>query len=55
MNLTARQKEIITIVQEREPISADMIAAQLDLSKSTLRSDLAVLTMIGLYLFWVEF
>lgn len=48
MNLTARQKEIITIVQEREPISADMIAAQLDLSKSTLRSDLAVLTMIGI-------
>lgn len=47
MNLTARQKEIITIVQENEPISADLIAAQLDLSKSTLRSDLAVLTMIG--------
>lgn len=48
MNLTDRQKTIVSIVKEYEPISADAIAEQLDLSKSTLRSDLAVLTMIGI-------
>lgn len=47
MNFTERQKEIINIVKENEPISADMIANTLELSKSTLRSDLAVLSMIG--------
>lgn len=47
MELSARQKLIIDIVKNHEPISGDNIAAKLDLSKSTLRSDLAVLTMIG--------
>lgn len=47
MELSERQKKIIKIVKEKEPISGDNIAAELDLSKSTLRSDLAVLTMIG--------
>lgn len=47
MELSERQKKIIEIVKEFEPISGDNIAANLDLSKSTLRSDLAVLTMIG--------
>lgn len=47
MELSDRQKKMIEIVKENEPISADNIAASLDLSKSTLRSDLAVLTMIG--------
>lgn len=48
MELSERQKQIIEIVKNNEPISADNIAAELDLSKSTLRSDLAVLTMIGI-------
>lgn len=48
MELSNRQKKIIEIVQNNEPISGDNIASQLDLSKSTLRSDLAVLTMIGI-------
>lgn len=48
MDLTERQKHIINIVKENEPISADMIASHLELSKSTLRSDLAVLSMIGI-------
>lgn len=48
MELSERQKKIIDIVKENEPISGDNIAAKLDLSKSTLRSDLAVLTMIGI-------
>lgn len=47
MKLTDRQKEIIQIVKKNEPISADKIADRLGLSKSTLRSDLASLTMIG--------
>lgn len=48
MELSERQKQIIRIVQANEPVSGDNIAAELDLSKSTLRSDLAVLTMIGI-------
>lgn len=48
MELSERQKEIIEIVKQQEPISGDNIAEALSLSKSTLRSDLAVLTMIGI-------
>jgi len=48
MELSERQKEIIEIVKQQEPISGDNIAEALGLSKSTLRSDLAVLTMIGI-------
>ena len=48
MELSERQKEIIEIVKQQEPISGDNIAEALALSKSTLRSDLAVLTMIGI-------
>lgn len=47
MNFTQRQEEIIKIVKENEPISGDLIAKELGLAKSTLRSDLAVLTMTG--------
>lgn len=48
MELTTRQKKIIQIVKTDEPISADNIAKQLSLSKPTLRSDLAILTMTGI-------
>lgn len=48
MELSERQKQIIEIVKDNEPISGDNIASELGLSKSTLRSDLAVLTMIGI-------
>lgn len=47
MNFTQRQEEIIKIVKQNEPISGDLIAKELGLAKSTLRSDLAVLTMTG--------
>lgn len=47
MDFSDRQEEIIHIVKEREPISADNIAQTLGLSKSTIRSDLAVLTVSG--------
>lgn len=48
MELSERQKQIIQIVKDNEPISGDNIASEIGLSKSTLRSDLAVLTMIGI-------
>lgn len=47
MQFTDRQKEIIAIVKDQEPISGEAIAKQFGLSKSTLRSDLALLTMTG--------
>ncbi|MCY3029582.1 helix-turn-helix transcriptional regulator [Aerococcus sp. JJEM-2022a] len=48
MQFTDRQKEIIAIVKDQEPISGEAIAKQFGLSKSTLRSDLALLTMTGI-------
>ena len=47
MELSERQKAIIEIVKANEPISGDKIAESLGLTKPTLRSDLAVLTMTG--------
>ncbi len=47
MELSERQKAIIEIVKANEPISGDRIAESLGLTKPTLRSDLAVLTMTG--------
>jgi len=48
MKLSERQLKIISIVKEHEPISGDNIAKKLQLSRATLRSDLAILTMTGL-------
>lgn len=45
MNLTHRQIEIINIVKEKGPITGDEIATELKISRSTIRSDLALLTM----------
>lgn len=47
MELSERQKAIVEIVKANEPISGDKIAESLGLTKPTLRSDLAVLTMTG--------
>ena len=47
MDFTQRQKQIVEIVKSKEPVSGDVIAEELGLAKSTLRSDLAVLTMTG--------
>ena len=47
MKFSPRQKEIVEIVKHNEPISGDEIAKKLGLTKSTLRSDFAVLTMTG--------
>ncbi len=43
MQLTERQKEITRIVREDGPITGEMIAAKLHVTRSALRGDLAVL------------
>lgn len=48
MNLTDRQIKIVDIVKEAQPISGENIAAELGLSRATIRSDLSILTMTGL-------
>ncbi|MRG86623.1 helix-turn-helix transcriptional regulator [Salinibacillus xinjiangensis] len=47
MELTARQEQIIEIVKENGPITGENIADQLNLTRATLRPDLAILTMAG--------
>lgn len=43
MQLTGRQKEITRIVRENGPITGEMIAERLHVTRSALRGDLAVL------------
>jgi DeoR family transcriptional regulator, catabolite repression regulator len=45
--LTSRQQEIVRIVQENAPITGEHIAELLGVSRPTLRSDLAILVMLG--------
>jgi len=47
MELTERQEKMLAIVKENEPITGEKIAEKLDLSRATLRPDLAILTMVG--------
>ncbi len=49
VELSERQEKIIEIVKENEPITGEKIAEHLDLSRATLRPDLAILTMAGLF------
>ena len=48
IQLNQRQLKIIDIVKENEPITSESIAANLNLTRATLRSDLAILTMTGI-------
>jgi len=48
IELTKRQAEIIRIVKEEGPITGEQIAEKLNLTRATLRPDLAILTMAGL-------
>ncbi|MCT4632886.1 MAG: helix-turn-helix transcriptional regulator [Firmicutes bacterium] len=43
-----RQKKIVDIVKEFQPITSEHIANKLNVSRSTLRSDLSILTMSGI-------
>lgn len=47
IGLTSRQREIIRIVKENAPITGDQIAEALQLSRPTIRADLALLVMLG--------
>lgn len=48
INLTDRQKKIIEIVKNNDPITSKEIAEQLDLTRGALRSDLSILTMANI-------
>ena len=47
IELSKRQEQILHIVQENGPITGEHIADQLNLTRATLRPDLAILTMAG--------
>jgi CBS domain-containing protein len=47
IELTKRQEHILQIVQDNGPITGEHIAEQLNLTRATLRPDLAILTMAG--------
>lgn len=47
MELSERQKKIVEIVREDGPITGEKIAGRLNLTRATLRPDLAILTMAG--------
>lgn len=47
MELSDRQKKIVEIVKENGPITGENIADFLNLTRATLRPDLAILTMAG--------
>jgi CBS domain-containing protein len=48
IQLTERQEKIIDIVKSHQPITSENIAKKLKLTRSTLRPDLAILTMAGI-------
>lgn len=45
--MTKRQERILEIVKENGPITGEQIAEKLNLTRATLRPDLAILTMAG--------
>ena len=47
MKLSKRQEQIAQIVREEGPVTGSAIAEQLEVTRSALRSDLSVLTMLG--------
>ncbi|HHW08160.1 MAG TPA: helix-turn-helix transcriptional regulator [Clostridia bacterium] len=48
MQLSDRQRQIVEIVKSKGPITGEQIARQLNLTRATLRPDLAILTMSGI-------
>ena len=47
--LSERQETILQIVKENSPITGQHIANRLHVTRAALRSDLAILTMLGLH------
>ncbi len=48
MKLSERQKKIVEIVKEYQPVSGDKTSELLDICRATLRSDLSFLTLVGI-------
>ena len=48
MKLSERQKKIVEIVKDQQPLSGEKISDLLDISRATLRSDLSFLTLVGI-------
>ncbi|MCG8402534.1 MAG: helix-turn-helix transcriptional regulator [Firmicutes bacterium] len=48
MQLTKRQEQILDIVKNAGPITGEQIAERLNLTRATLRPDMAILTMSGM-------
>jgi CBS domain-containing protein len=48
INLSTRQKEIIELVKENQPITSEQLASKVGLTRAALRPDLSILTMIGI-------
>jgi len=48
LKLSERQKKIVEIVKEHQPLSGEKISELLDISRATLRSDLSFLTLVGI-------
>ncbi len=48
MELTSRQKEIIEIVKEKQPVKSNEISELLNINRATIRPDLKILTMMGI-------
>ncbi len=49
MEFSDRQNKIIEIVKKHQPITSENIAKKLNLTRATLRTDLALLTMLGIF------
>lgn len=48
LKLSVRQKKIVEIVKDQQPLSGEKISDLLDISRATLRSDLSFLTLVGI-------
>lgn len=48
MELSKRQKEIIEIVKEKQPVKSNEISELLNINRATIRPDLKILTMMGI-------
>jgi CBS domain-containing protein len=48
MRLTVRQNQILEIIRKNQPITSESVANKLNLSRSALRNDLSLLSMMGL-------
>lgn len=48
MELSDRQKKIVEIVKENQPVKSNEISEMLNINRATIRPDLKILTMIGI-------